>query len=129
PRAPSFAGLSSPPATSSPLPKNAALAPGGEEGAAMGGPTARGAGVLASAPATLGRRRRLLSLEPGRNRLRLGPPLAPRRLLLLLSLGLRLDAGLGGVRHTLTFLGRLAQRHPAARLPDHIRARRRVQRH
>src|SRR2546422_9704890 len=59
-----------------------------------------GAGVLAFAPAArFGRRRRLLGLEPGRDRLRLGPPLAPGRLLLFLSLGLRLDTGLGGVGH------------------------------
>src|SRR2546430_3801259 len=64
--------------------KIAALAPYGRERAAVGYPTVGGAGVLAFAPAArFGRRRRLLGLEPGRDRLGLGPPLAAGRPLLL----------------------------------------------
>src|SRR5205809_5597393 len=86
---------------------------------AFGYPTVGGAGVLAFAPAArFGRRRRLLRLEPGRDRLGLGSPLAAGRLLLLVSLGLGLHAGLRGVRHAFALLGRLAQRGLAPRLPD-----------
>src|SRR2546430_11270178 len=67
----------------------------------MGCPRSGGPGLLAFAPAArFGRRGRLLGLEPGRNRLGLGPPLAARRLLLLVALGLRLDAGLRSEEHT-----------------------------
>src|SRR5437667_179452 len=90
----------------------------------MGCPRSGGPGLLAFAPAArFGRRGRLLGLGPGRNRLGLGPPLAARRLLLLVALGLRLDAGLRGVRHAFALLGRLAQRRLPARLPDQVRGR------
>src|SRR2546430_7121317 len=86
----------------------------------MGCPRSGGPGLLAFAPAArFGRRGRLLGLEPGRNRLGLGPPLAARRLLLLVALGLRLDAGLRGVRHAFALLGRLAQRRLPARSEEH----------
>src|SRR5438105_7009366 len=125
----SFAGMSFTVATSLTPHEIAALAPYGRERAAFGYPTVGGAGVLAFAPAArFGRRRRLLGLEPGRDRLGLGPPLAAGRLLLLVSLSLRLHAGLRGVRHALALFGRLAQRRLPARLPDQVRDRGRDER-
>src|SRR5947208_13781587 len=95
----------------------------------MGCPRSGGPGLLAFAPAArFGRRVRLLGLEPGRNRLGLGPPLAARRLLLLVALGLRLDAGLRGVRHAFALLGRLAQAPLPAPLPAQVRDRGRDER-
>src|SRR6059036_2918449 len=87
--------------------KNAALGPWGSQG---GGRWCTGAvrpGVSALGPAARlrrCRRRRFLRLQARGDRLRLGPPLAARRLLLLLPFRLRLDAGLGRVRHRFAFL-------------------------
>src|SRR6266446_2076892 len=50
----------------------------------------------------------------GGGRLRLGATFAPRRLLFLVALCLRLDTGLRRVRHPLAFLDRIAQRHLVA---------------
>src|SRR5207249_11714062 len=96
----------------------------------MGCPRSGGPGLLAFAPAArFGRRGRLLGLEPGRNRLGLGPPLAARPVLLLVALGLRLDAGPRGVRHAFPLFGRLPQRRLAARLPHQAPARGRYERY
>src|SRR6266403_3848488 len=64
--------------------------------------------------------RRLVRLEPCGDRLRLGATFAPRRLLFLVALCLRLDTGLRRVRHPLAFLDRIAQRHLVARFGDDI---------
>src|SRR2546422_4142401 len=77
----------------------------------------------------LARRRRVLGLEPRGDRFRLGPPLAPGRLLLPLARHLRLDPGLGRVGHALAFLTVLAQRLLAPGLRDDVRQRRRDQRY
>src|SRR6266496_1630446 len=64
--------------------------------------------------------RRFVRLEPRGDRFRLGAALAPRRLLLLVALRFRLDAGLGRVRDSFAFFGRLAQRHLVPRFRDHV---------
>src|SRR6266536_3481126 len=105
--------------------ENAALAPWGSEGGGrLVQPDERRPARLAFARAARfrGRRgRRLIRLEPRRDRFRLGAALAPRRLLLLVSLRLAFDAGFGRVRHALAFLGGLAQRHLVPRFRDHVR--------
>src|SRR2546430_7149594 len=65
--------------------------------------------------------RRFVRLEPCGDRFRLGAALAPRRLLLLVALRFRLDAGLGRVRDSFAFLGRLAHRHLVPRFRYHVR--------
>src|SRR2546430_324567 len=93
----------------------------------MGCPRSGGPGLLAFAPAArFGRRRRLLGLEPGRDRLGLGPPLAAGRLLLLFSLHLRPPAGLRGGRHPPAPFRRLAQGRLPARPPPQGPERRRA---
>src|SRR6266480_113580 len=64
--------------------------------------------------------RRFVRLEPRGDRFRLGAALAPRRLLLLVAFRFRLDAGLGRVRDSFAFFGRLAQRHLVPRFRDHV---------
>src|SRR5260370_26221535 len=90
---------------------------------------ARAGLAFAPAPRVRRGRRSFLRLEPRRDGFGLGPPLAPRRLLLLVALGLRLDAaGLGRVRRALALLGRLVQRHLVPRFPALVRYRRRDER-
>src|SRR2546426_1786388 len=94
--------------------------------AAVGCPPERGRPAclnLAFASAARFRRgggRRLVRLEPCRDRFRLWATLAPRRLLLLVPLRLRLDTGLRRVRHPFAFLRRLAQRHLVPRFRDDV---------
>src|SRR6266699_3350501 len=64
--------------------------------------------------------RRFVRLEPCGDRFRLGAALAPRRILFLVALCLRLDAGLGRVRDSFAYFGRLAQRHPLPRRRHHV---------
>src|SRR6266498_2403808 len=122
----SFAGMSFTVAMLLAPHENAALGPSGSKGGGRWCTRAGRPGVLAFAPAARlrwRRRRRFLRLQARGDRLRLRPPLAARRLLLLLPFRLRLDAGLGRVRHRFAFLGHLAQRRLASRFADHIRDR------
>src|SRR5262245_12976839 len=72
--------------------------------------------------------RRILPLQPRRDRFWPGPPLAPRRPLLAVAFGFRLDSGLGGVGLRLGVFHRLAEWLLPARLGDHIGHRDRDQR-
>src|ERR1051325_9270242 len=123
-----FAGISFTVAISSLLAKTPPSRRGAREGGGQCCHQER-IGRLAFTPAARFRwGRPLLRLEPRRDRLRLGPPLAPRRLLLLIAFRLRLDARLGRVGHALALFGRIVQRHLAARFADHVRDRRGDQR-
>src|SRR5713226_6309449 len=94
----SLAGMSFTIVTPPPPHENAALAPLGSEGGGRLSTGTRASGLLRP-------RLRLIRLEPCGDRLRLGATLAPRRLLFLVALRLRLDTGLRRVRHPLAFLG------------------------
>src|SRR2546426_7721751 len=122
----SLAGISFTIDTPPPPHENAALAPLGSEGGGRlctGTRSVPACSAFASASAARFRRgggRGLVRLEPCRDRFRLGATLAPRRLLLLVPLRLRLDTGLRRVRHPFAFLRRLAQRHLLPRFPDDV---------
>src|SRR3989442_3407122 len=122
----SLAGISFTIDTPPPPHENAALAPLGSEGGgrlSTGTRSVPARSAFAFASAARFRRgggRRLFRLEPRGDRFRLGATLAPRRLLLFVPLRLRLDPGLGRVRHSFAFFGRLAQRHLVPRFRDHV---------
>src|SRR5438876_8111676 len=122
----SLAGISFTIDTPPPPHENAALAPSRSEGGgrlSTGTRSVPACSAFAFASAARFRRgggRRLFRLEPRGDRFRLGATLAPRRLLLFVSLCFRLDPGLGRVRYPFAFFGRLAQRHLVPRFGDHV---------
>src|SRR5438132_330678 len=122
----SLAGISFTIDTPPPPHENAALAPLGSEGGGRmctGTRSVPACSAFASASAARFRRgggRGLVRLEPRGDRFRLGATLTPRRLLLLVPLRLRLDPGLGRVRHAFALFGRLAQRHLVPRFRDQV---------
>src|SRR5437879_9615625 len=124
----SLAGISFTIDTPPPPHATAALAPLGSEGGGRlctGTRSVPACSAFASASASAARFRRgggggggLVRLEPRGDRFRLGATLTSRRLLLLVPLRLRLDPGLGRVRHAFALFGRLAQRHLVPRFRD-----------
>src|SRR5437879_11770749 len=122
----SLAGISFTIDTPPPPHENAAVAPLGSEGGGRmctGTRSVPACSAFASASAARFRRGGgggggLVRLEPRGDRFRLGATLTSRRLLLLVPLRLRLDPGLGGVRHAFALFWRLSLRRTVAGLRD-----------